>query len=75
MPLRGAANGQTGYWYLVGSADFAFDGFSNVETKSYTSLDLALQDLSNGKVDFVIGDKDPVESISAEINGRIPVEE
>ena len=73
--VAGAANGQTGYWYLVGSADFAFDGFSNVETKSYTSLDLALQDLSNGKVDFVIGDKDPVTSISAEINGRIPVEE
>lgn len=73
--VAGAANGQTGYWYLVGSADFAFDGFSNIETKPYTSLDLALQDLSNGKVDFVVGDKDPVTSISAEINGRIPVEE
>lgn len=73
--VAGAANGQTGYWYLVGSKDFAFSGFSNIETKSYTSLDLALQDLSNGKVDFVVGDKDPVTSISAEINGRIPVEE
>ena len=34
-----------------------------------------MQDLSNGNIDIVVGDKDTVISVANEINGRLPVEE
>ena len=71
----GAANGQTGYFYLVGNPDFNYPGFSNIKTNPYESIDLAMQDLSNGNIDIVVGDKDTVISVANEINGRLPVEE
>ncbi len=67
-PKGGAATGQTGYFYLKGSADFKFDGFSNVQISQYDTIALAVKDLSNGKLDFVIGDKDTVQAAVKAIN-------
>ncbi len=61
----GAATGQTGSYYLLGSEDFGFGGFSNVKVNLYDTVALAIQDLSNGKVKFVVGDKDTVKAAIA----------
>ncbi|MDE5729069.1 MAG: transporter substrate-binding domain-containing protein [Clostridia bacterium] len=67
----GAASGQTGYYYIVGSTDFEFAGFANVTAKDYDSIGLAVQNLSNGKLKFVVGDKDTLTSAVTEINSHI----
>lgn len=64
----GAAKGQTGLLYLEGSDDFGFDGFENVNVKSYPTILLAVTDLSYGKVKFVCGDKDTLNAAVKAVN-------
>lgn len=64
----GAAKAQTGYFYLVGNESFEFEGFENIETKQYASIALAVQDLSNGKLKLVCGDKDTLSAAVKAIN-------
>lgn len=64
----GTQNGTTGFMFSAGNEDFGYDGFKNLTTKSYTTGALAVKDLSNGKVDAVIIDKQPAIMISANIN-------
>lgn len=54
----GAAIAQTGYFYLTGNEAFEFEGFANLDVKAYTTIALAVQDLADGKVKVVCGDKD-----------------
>lgn len=65
----GAQNGTTGYMYSAGDADFGYDGFKNVTVNGYKMGALAIKDLSNGKVNVVIIDKQPALMISKSING------
>ena len=67
----GAANGQTGYFYLEGDADMEFEGFGNVTPKGYESIALAVKDLSIGRVKFVVGDKDTLKSAVEGLNATI----
>lgn len=67
----GAASGQTGYFYIKGSSDFGYAGFSNADVKDFESIGLAVTNLSNGKVKFVVGDKDTLMSAVEETNARI----
>ena len=67
----GAATGQTGYFYLTGSTDFEFAGFKNVSAQNYDSIALAVKNLSNGKVAFVVGDRDTLESAVEAANAQI----
>lgn len=64
----GTQNGTTGYMYSAGDADFGYDGFTNLTTKGYTTGALAMKDLSNGKIQAVIIDKQPAIMIAASIN-------
>lgn len=59
----------TGYMYSAGDEDFGYDGFKNLETKSYSNGALAAKDLSNGKINAVIIDKQPALMIVKNING------
>ena len=54
----GAAKAQTGYYYLAGNEDFEFEGFDNLAVTPYNTIALAVQDLANGVVKVVCGDKD-----------------
>ncbi len=63
----GFQNGTTGQLYVEGDADWDFDGF-NVEGKGYKNGSLAIQDMLNGNVDFVIIDKEPANFITKAIN-------
>lgn len=63
----GVQNGTTGQFYCEGDADWEFDGFG-VETKGYKNGSLAIQDMLNGNIDYVIIDSAPAAAIAAAIN-------
>lgn len=65
----GAQAGTTGYYYIAGDADFGFDGYSNLNCKSYDNGAMAVQDLINGNIDYVIIDDAPAANIVASVNG------
>lgn len=63
----GFQNGTTGQLYVEGDADWGFDGYA-VEGKGYKNGSLAIQDMLNGNIDFVIIDKEPANFITKAIN-------
>ena len=63
----GFQNGTTGNFYVVGDADWGFDGL-NVQPKGYDNGALAVQDLINGNIDYVIIDADPATRIVDNFN-------
>ncbi len=64
----GAQVGTTGYYYINGSADFGFNGFANIKMNAYDSAALAVTDMLNGAIDFVVVDKDPAKAIINKMN-------
>ena len=63
----GVQTGTTGQFYCEGDADWGFAGFP-MTTVGYKSGSLAVQDLLNGGVDYVIIDSAPAACITAAIN-------
>ena len=66
----GTQTGTTGYMYSAGDEDFGYDGFKNLETKSYQTGALAMTDLDNGRIDAVILDLQPSLMIAQSINAK-----
>lgn len=63
----GAQNGTTAQFYVEGSADLDFAGF-DMTLVGYKNASLAVQDLLNGNLDYVMVDAAPADSIMAAIN-------
>ncbi len=63
----GYQNGTTGQFYVDGDADWGFDGL-NVTGVGYKNGSLAVQDMLNGNLDYVIIDKEPANFITESIN-------
>ncbi|MEE1321761.1 MAG: transporter substrate-binding domain-containing protein [Acutalibacteraceae bacterium] len=63
----GVQNGTTGNFYVKGDADWGFDGFG-VECVGYKNGALAVQDLVNGNINYVIIDAAPAVCIAEAIN-------
>ncbi len=63
----GVQNGTTGQFYVMGDADWGFDGYP-VECKGYTNGSLAVNDMINGNIDYVIIDAAPADCIAAAYN-------
>ena len=63
----GYQNGTTAQFYVLGDAEWEFDGFK-VEGKGYDNGALAVQDLINGNINYVIIDAAPADMISANFN-------
>lgn len=63
----GVQNGTTGNWYVAGDADWGFDGFKT-KCVGYGSGALAVQDLINGNINYVVIDSDPAKFITDAIN-------
>lgn len=61
--------GTTGQYYTEGSEDWGFDGFP-VTAVGYKSGALAVQDMLNGNLSYVIIDKDPANYIAGAVNGK-----
>jgi polar amino acid transport system substrate-binding protein len=64
----GGQNGTTAQYYVQGSDDFGFDGYSNATFVGYDNGSLAVQDLINGGVDYVIIDSAPATAITNAVN-------
>ena len=63
----GVQKGTTGNWYVAGDADWGFDGLP-ATCVEYSNGSLAVQDLLNGGVDYVIIDSAPAAKIVESIN-------
>ena len=63
----GVQAGTTGQYFVDGDADWGFDGL-NVQPKGYDNGALAVQDLINGNLDYVIIDADPATRIVDNFN-------
>ena len=63
----GVQNGTTGQFYAEGDADWGFDGFGS-EVIGYRNGSLAVQDLLNNNIDYVIIDSAPAACITEAIN-------
>ncbi len=63
----GYQNGTTGQFYVDGDADWGFEGL-NVTGVGYKNGSLAVQDMLNGNLDYVIIDKEPANFITESIN-------
>lgn len=63
----GVQNGTTGQFYCEGDKDWGFDGF-DVTTTGYKNGSLAVNDLINGNIDYVIIDSAPAACITEAFN-------
>lgn len=63
----GFQNGTTAQFYVEGDADWEFDGFG-VTAVGYKNGSLAVQDLLNGNLNYVIIDSAPAACITESIN-------
>ena len=63
----GVQNGTTGQFYVMGDEEWEFDGY-NVDCKGYTNGSLAVNDMINGNIDYVIIDAAPADCIAAAYN-------
>ncbi len=65
----GYQNGTTGQFYVEGDEGWGFEGFKT-STTGYRNGSLAVQDLLNGNVDYVIIDEAPADFITKSINEK-----
>jgi polar amino acid transport system substrate-binding protein len=63
----GVQNGTTGQFYCEGDPDWGFDGF-DVTTVGYKNGSLAVQDLLNGNIQYVVIDSAPAQCITEALN-------
>lgn len=64
----GFQNGTTGEFYVKGDEDWGFDGYSNITPAGYANAGLAVQDMINGNIDFVVIDEMPAKTIAKSMN-------
>ena len=65
----GVQTGTTGQFYVEGDADWGFAGIKGYKSKGYANGGLAVNDLKNGRVDYVIIDKGPALELEKAIDG------
>ena len=63
----GVQNGTTGQFYCEGDEDWGFDGYK-VTTVGYKNGSLAVQDMLNGNINYVVIDSAPAKCITESIN-------
>ncbi len=63
----GTQGGTTGSFYAKGDADWGFPGFK-FTTKDYSNAGLAVKDMQNGNLNFVIIDEAPAKRLVATLN-------
>jgi len=63
----GVQNGTTGQFYVEGDAEWGFDGYA-VTCTGYKNGSMAVQDMINGNIQYVIIDSAPAAAISKAFN-------
>lgn len=61
----GVQSGTTGESFLKGDDDWGFDGYKNIDTKSYDNASLAVTDMKNGNIKYVVIDAAVGKSLAA----------
>ena len=64
----GVQTGTTGQYFVDGDEDWGFAGYG-VTTVGYKAGSLAVQDMINGNLSFVVIDEAPAKCIVREMNG------
>jgi hypothetical protein len=65
----GVQSGTTGQYFVDGDEDWGFDGIEGYKAKGYANGGLAVQDLKNGAVKYVVIDNDPAMRLQASVEG------
>ena len=65
----GFQNGTTGKYYVEGDEEWGFTGLK-AEGKGYDNGALAVQDMINGNINFVIIDEAPANAIAESFNNK-----
>ena len=65
----GVQSGTTGQYFVDGDADWGFDGLAGYESKGYSNGGLAVADMKNGAVEYVIIDKAPANQLTKLVSG------
>ncbi len=68
----GVQSGTTGESFLKGDADWGFEGFANVDAKAYDNAGLAVEDMKNGNIKYVVIDAAVGKELAAK-NSEIKV--
>ncbi len=63
----GVQNGTTGKLYMEGDEDWEFPGY-DADVKGYKNAALAVSDMQNGNINFVVVDEGPAKAIAENIN-------
>lgn len=75
----GVQAGTTGQYFVEGDADWGFEGIKGYECKHYANAGLAVQDLKNKSVKYVVIDQAPALTLANTIKGikvvNIPLSE
>lgn len=61
----GVQSGTTGESFLKGDTDWGFEGFANVDARAYDNASLAVADMKNGNVKYVVIDAAVGKSLAA----------
>ena len=61
----GVQSGTTGESFLKGNADMGFEGYANIDTQSYDNASLAVTDMKNGNIKYVVIDAAVGKSLAA----------
>ncbi len=65
----GVQSGTTGQYFVDGDADWGFDGLEGYASKGYSNGGLAVADMKNGAVEYVIIDKAPALQLAKSVSG------
>jgi len=65
----GVQSGTTGQYYVDGDADWGFDGIKGYASKGYSNGGLAVADMKNGAVKYVVIDEQPAKQLAAKVAG------
>lgn len=65
----GVQTGTTGQYFVDGDADWGFDGINGYSSKHYPNAGLAVRDLLNGAVKYVIVDEAPALALEEQFDG------
>ncbi len=65
----GVQAGTTGESFVRGSADLGFDGLLNAQCVAHSNAGLAVTDMKNGNVNYVVVDEAPAKNLVGKIDG------
>ena len=65
----GYQSGTTGEYYIEGDVDWGFDGYANLNGSGYQNAGLAVNDMKNGNIDWVIIDEMPAKVLANSVSG------